>query len=32
MEGDEPNHIVEQEQCKFAFSMMVIPLRKLKVH
>ena len=32
MEGDEPNHIFEQEQCKFAFSMIAIPLRKLKVH
>ena len=32
MEGDEPNHIFEQEQCKFAFSMIVIPLRKLKFH
>ena len=32
MEGDEPNHIFEQEQCKFAFSMIAIPLRKLKFH
>lgn len=32
MEGDEPIHTVEQEQCKFAFSIIVIPLSKLKVH
>ena len=29
---DEPNHIVEHEQCKFTFSMIVIPLRKQNVH
>lgn len=23
VEGDEPNHTVEQEQCKFAFSIIV---------